>query len=231
MRYLGIAVLAVSVVACSSVKKELSGGGGSQVSDADLGRLGPDQLGPVNHARAKVAQSEDQVARDKLAEQDAEHQKDLAKADDAAAKADQQSAEAQQKIANDTRAPKQEQKAQSAMRQAELHKQMADAHQKFADKLIDARKAQVDVANKQLELANAQLEQAKLQALQQAKIPAASKYNQGEFLDRVSKAQQDVQQAEDKARESSTQAQASQATWNQLRQQYQAKAGEAAPRG
>jgi CRISPR/Cas system CSM-associated protein Csm2 small subunit len=231
MRYVGIALLAVCVVACSSVKKELSGSGGAKVSDEDLGRLGSDQLGPVNQARTKVAQAQDNVARSKLAEQDADHQKELAKADGAAAKADAQNAEAQQKIANDTRSPQQEQRAQTLTQNAQLRKQVSDAHEEFAKKLGDARSAEVEVANEQLDLANAQLEQARLQALQEAKVPAATKYNQGEILDRVSKAQQDVQQAQEKATQASTQAQASQTTWNQLRQQYQAQAGGAAPGG
>jgi chromosome segregation ATPase len=220
-------VLALAAVAgCASMR-----GGArqnapvAQVSDADFGRLAPGQMAPVDQARQFLASAKDEQGRAKLRQQDTMHEADLAKADQAAAASDAQRAEAQAKIANDSREPALLEQARQLREQAQQHKSAADAHADYAKRLAEARQASVQAADQQVALGEAKVEWAKLQALQQANIPAAGKYDAGQFQTRVNEAQKSFDVALQKARELEGQATASQQRWEELQKQIQARGG------
>jgi chromosome segregation ATPase len=197
----------------------------AQVSDADFGRLAPGQMAPVDQARQFLASAKDEQGRAKLRQQDTMHEADLAKADQAAAASDAQRAEAQAKIANDSREPALLEQARQLREQAQQHKSAADAHADYAKRLAEARQASVKAADQQVALGEAKVEWAKLQALQQANIPAAGKYDAGQFQTRVNEAQKSFDVALQKARELEGQATASQQRWEELQKQIQARGG------
>jgi hypothetical protein len=196
---------------------------GPQVADTDFGRLGPTQTASVDEARHFVASARDELARAKLRLQEARNELSLAKADQVDASADAQRAETDRKVAEQSRAPADVERSTAMQERAKLHKSAADAHVEYANRLIQANEASVDAANKQVELADARVEWARLQALQQAGVPAATKYDPNAFQSRVASAQKGFDDALRHARELHGQASASQQRWQDAQRQLQAR--------
>ena len=218
--------IAVAATACASTRAEKS-----EVSAADLGRLSPEQMGPVDEARQARATAVDEEARARLRQQEAQHERDLAQADVTAADASAQQAEAQSKIANETRRPDQLERASRLQERARAQKEVATAHLEYANRLFDARQAEAETAAKQIEFRDARLEKAKLDAMRQAKVPASSAYDTGRFQSRVHDSQQSYEEARKQSRELDGQATSSQRRWKDLQRQFQAKGRGAAPTG
>jgi chromosome segregation ATPase len=221
MRRIAIAVAITAITACATSKAARETG---QVSDEDFARLPPGQMGPVDQARAQLRKSQDDLARVKLQAQQVSHEDDLAKAEQTAADAKIQQAQAQLKMAQDRGDQKAIAQANRAVETAKLQRQAADAHLDYVNKLASARQAQVEAAQGRVGLMQARVEQAKLQALQQAGIPAASKYDPAVFRRNVADAEVAYSQAQGKARDQMAQAQASLQQWHKLRGEYQAMA-------
>jgi hypothetical protein len=175
MRIKGIVTLAFAAVMGCMHGGARSEARSSTVSEADVGRLGPEQEGLVDEARQALATARDARSRTTLRLQQAQNEEGTAKADQQGADADQKVADAQQKVANDSRAPGALEKARHLQEQAKAHKQAADLHLEYANKLLDERKAEVQAAEQQVRVAQARVEWSKLQALEQANNPAAAK--------------------------------------------------------
>jgi colicin import membrane protein len=195
----------------------------STVSDADVGRLGPEQEGLVNQARQALNVARDALSRTSLRLQQARNEEGTAKADQQAAEADQKVADAQQKVANDSRAPEALEKARQLQARAKAHKQVADLHAEYAHKLIEEREAEVQAAERQVKVAEARVEWSKLQALEQAGNPAATKYEAGRFQTAVNDAQGELDQATQKARSLEAQATAARQRWEDSQRRVQAE--------
>ena len=210
---------ALAVMACAH------GGAPAQVSDADFGRLQQGQTQPIDQARQEQAMAREELARGKLRLQQAEHETALAKADVTAADSDAKRAGAVATAANSNREPRQLEEANRLKDSAQLHKQEADAHVAYASKLVDARKAELSALQKRLDLADAQLDQAKLEALQQADIPASTKYDAGKFQTRVANARKDFDEAQQKAQKMGAEASSAQQAFLSAQRQFQARAG------
>ena len=194
----------------------------AQVSQADFSRLTPDEMGPVNEAREFLASAREEQGRAKLRQQDTMHEADLAKADQQAADSDEQRALTQAKMANDSRDLAQLEQARDFQERARLHKSEAEAHAQYAAKLAEARKADVQSANDQVALGEAKLEWSKLQALQQANVPAAGKYDPTGFQARVDDAKKKCDQSLQKASDLEGQASSLEQLWLDLQQQLRA---------
>jgi hypothetical protein len=192
-------------------------GRASTVSEADVGRLEPGQEGLVNQARQALDGARDALSRTRLKLQQAQNEEGVAKADLQAAEADQKVADAQRKMANDSRAPDAVEKARRLEEQAKAHEQAADLHVQYARKLIELRKAEVQVAERHVELAQARVEWSKLQALEQARNPAATKYDPGRFQTAVNEAQGGLDEATQNARALEGQATAARERWEDSR--------------
>jgi hypothetical protein len=223
-----LVALLVLAAACAGARGARETTASTRVPDEDVGRLDPSQTQPVERARQFRGSARDEQARASLRLQQAQHETDAAKADQEAAKADEQRAENQQKVANESRDPAELERARQTKEQAQLHKSMADAHADYAKRLVEARKASLDAAEKQVVLGDARLESAKLQALQQARVPAASKYDATKFDSQTNDAQKKFDESMQKARDLDAQAAASQRRWEELQRQLQARTG--APR-
>ncbi|HEX9052842.1 MAG TPA: hypothetical protein VF841_20105 [Anaeromyxobacter sp.] len=189
----------------------------STVADTDVGRLGPEQEGLVNQARRTLDGARDALSRTRLRLQQAQNEEGIAKADRQAAEADQKVADAQQKVANDSRAPEAVEKARRLQEQARAHKQTADLHVEYAGTLIRQREAEVQAAERQVGLAQARVEWSKLQALEQARDPAATKYDPGRFQTAVNDAQGKADEATRNARSLEAQATAARQHWEDTR--------------
>ncbi|ACL63584.1 conserved hypothetical protein [Anaeromyxobacter dehalogenans 2CP-1] len=193
------------------------------VSDADFGRLGPDQLGPVGPARADAAAAHDAVARAKLRLQEAKREQGYAEADRTAAEADLQRAATEAKGANSAGDTAWKARAQALADTAGLRRQAADAHLVFAKRLAEARQADVDAAEAHADAAQARLEQAKLQALARAGIPAAGKYDARRFDAHLAKAVAAEREAQARAGETGRAAVAAEDGWRALQRRWEAR--------
>jgi colicin import membrane protein len=223
MRIKGIVLLAFAAIMGCMHGGAQSEARSSTVSDADIGRLGPEQEALVDQARQAQSIAKDALSRTSLRLQQAQNEEGVAKADQELAEADQRVADAQQKVANDSRAPDELEKARQLQEQAKTHKQVADLHREYAKKLIAQRKAEVQEAEQQVKVAEARVDWSKLQALEQAGNPAASKYDAGRFQTAVNDAQGDLDQTARKARELEVQATMARQRWEDYQQRLEAR--------
>jgi colicin import membrane protein len=194
----------------------------STVSDADAGRLGPEQVGLVNQARQGLDDARDALSRTSLRLQQARNEEGIAKADRQAAQADQKVAAAQQKVADDSRAPDALEQARLLQARAAAHGHAAELHVAYATKLIGEREAEVQAAERQVKVAQARVEWSNLRALEQAGNPAATKYDAGRFQTAVNDAQGEYAQAARKAQSLELQATEARQRWEDARRQVQA---------
>lgn len=193
----------------------------SKVSDADVGRLGPEQGRLVDEARQALSVAKDARSRTSLRLQQAQNEEGTAAADQQAAEADQKVADAQQKVANDSRAPEALERARELQEQAKTNKQAAELHREYAKKLIEQRKAEVEAAEQQVKVAEARVEWSKLQALEQAGNPASTKYDAGPFQKAVNDAQVDADKAMQHAQQLEAQATAARQRWEDSQRRAQ----------
>ena len=189
------------------------------------GRLSPEQMQPIEQARQERSTAVQEVNRTKLRLQQAQQEADMAKADEAAAKADATRSDAMAKAANESREPQSMQQASHLREAADLHQKQAQAHTEYAKKLVDARKAAVAAAEQRQKLAENQMEWSKLEALQQANIPAATKYDPGKLQTGVNDDRKELSQREQKAHQLEGDAMTAYRTYQDARQQFQARAG------
>ncbi|WP_248353252.1 hypothetical protein [Anaeromyxobacter oryzae] len=192
------------------------------MSEADVGRLGPEQEALVHQARLALGVANDSLSRTRLRLQQAQNEEGAAKADQQAAAADQKVADAQQKLANESRAPDELEKARQLQEQARVHKQVADLHAEYASKHIDQRKAEVEAAERQVKVAEARVEWSKLQALEQAQNPAATKYDAGRFQTAVNDAQGEFAAATQNAKSREVQATTARQQWEESQRRLEA---------
>ncbi len=222
MKRIACAFSLAAMAGCAFMRGGAPSAPPAQVSQADFSRLAPDEMGPVKEAREFLASAREEEGRAKLRQQDTVHEADLAKADQQAADSDEQRAVTQAKMANDSREAAQLEQARQFQEQARLHKSEADAHAQYAAKLAEARKADVQSAEDQVALGEAKLEWAKLQAMQQAKVPAAGKYDPTSFQSRVDNAKKKCDQSLQTASDLEEQASSLKQLWQDLQQQRQA---------
>ena len=220
-----LAILAAAAVSCAGARGERASTAETRIPDEDVGRLAPGQTAPVEQARQFHGSARDEQARASLRLQQAQHEVEVAKADQQAAKADAARAATEQKTANESRDPADLERARQMTEQAQLHEKMAHAHLDYASQLVEARKASLDAAGKQVALGDARLESAKLRALQQAGVPAATKYDPGKFQSQLDDAQKSFDGAMQKARGLDGQAAASRRSWEDLQRRMQARGG------
>lgn len=221
MSRLSLALAVFLVAGCSMIHRNRAEF--KPVSEADFGRLQPNQLGPVDQARSAVFGAHDEVSRAKLRLQQAENEVEMARADQTAARAVQQRAQAQQDAAKNSNDPSAKAQSQEAAAAAELQARSAQGHMAYAQKLVAARQAEVDAADRHVAVREAELERARLTALTEAGVPAATKYNPATFDARVAGAQQEYAQRKADADQRLSEAQQNENAWRALHAQYQAR--------
>jgi hypothetical protein len=201
------------------------------VSDSDYGRVPPAQTAVVDEARTGMFQARDELARAKLRQTEAAQATNLAQADISVAEAELQRAAARMKMAQESNDPTQLAQARDMNEAAQLRLNTAKARSDYAQKLQAARAQEVAAAEKQIALQEMRVEQAKLQALQQAQVPAAGKYD-GQALDaRVAAVSKEFNEASSNARTALDSAMNAERHWQELQRQLQARANDPAPRG
>ena len=220
--------LALAVAACAGNRS--GQGDAPRVADADLGRLGQEQMQPVDDARRYLSSARDELARARLRLEQTKQEVGLAGADQQSADADQQRAAAQARIAEQSREPAQLERARQMQEKAQLAKGAAEARLDWAGKLVASRQTAEQAAQRQVQLGEARLEQSKLRALQVVGIPAAGKYDPARFQTQVDGTQQAFDAELAKAREQEGQAVAAQQHYEDLQRRMQASGG-AAPTG
>jgi hypothetical protein len=200
-----------------------SGGSTATVADADFAQLQASQLGPVDQARQDMMRANDEQARAQLRLREAQHEDQLATADEKSAQAAAEQARTRHQIATETRDQAKLEQAEAMGEQVGLQQRAADAHADYAKKLIDARQASADAADKKAALAESNLEVAKLRALRSANVPTAGKYDMVAFEQRVQKAQAAYQSAQQKAKDQEWWAQKAQRIYGDAKSEFQAQ--------
>ena len=225
MRPLAVLALGASLAAgCRSAPKRVLAPPVPTVSPADLGRLAPEQMGPLQEARGDLDAARDAVARARLRLQDARHEESYARADRTQADADRQRAEAELRGAREAGDALQGARATELVEAAALRAQAADARLDYARRLVAAREADARAAEAGVRRGEWEVERAKLTALREAGIPAASKYDPAPLERRVSDAARAEDAARARARDLEHQAAAAHARWRGLVDRYEARA-------
>jgi len=219
MRKIAIALGACVVLACAGTQKPAT------VSDADYGRLAPGQTGPVDEARSELSTAGDAAARAKLRQTEAKHELELAQADEKAAEAARLKAASAAKSAKESNDPAKVESARNVSDTAELRKRTADAHVDYAKKLQAFRDAEVEAANQKVSYLEARVERSKLAALQDAQVPAATKYDASMLDAQVSKAQAGMQEAHSKVGSAKAEMGNAGKAWKELDRELQARGG------
>jgi len=224
MRTLAIvAALAASALACRSAPK----GPGEQVptvADADLGRLSPDEMGPVQRARAALDETRDAVARARLRLQDSRHEQEWANAEKASAEGDRLRAAAELSSAKEAGDQRLFGLASERVAAAELRTQAAAARLEYAGKLAQARDAEVRTAEAKVRRAQWEVERAKLAALGKAGLPAASKYDPAPIERRIAEATRAEEGARARSRDLGASARVAYDKWRSISDRYEARA-------
>lgn len=228
MRKVLLAVVMIVLAACAGSKKATKP---VTVSDSDYGRLAPQQTAAVDQARSALGTARDELARAKLRQTEAAQATNLAQADIGVAQAELQRADARAKLANESMEPAQLAEARNLAESAKLRQAAAKARVDYAQKVQAARAAEVAAAEKRVAFEEVRVEQAKLQALQQAQVPAAAKYDGAQLDGRVVAAQKEMNEATASAQNALSQATAAEQRWHELNRQLQARAGSPGPRG
>lgn len=161
----------------------------STVSDSDYGRLSAGQTRPVDEARAHLALAQDELGRAKLSVVNDQHMGELARSDQAVASAETSRAVAETKAGKESNEPAQMQQARESTQAAEMSHQVADARLAYSKKLAASQAAHVTALERKVELMAEKVNVAKLQALDNAGVAAAGKYDRAQAMQRVVDAQ------------------------------------------
>jgi hypothetical protein len=141
---LAAALTALSTTACSSTpKKAVAEQPVRTVADADLGRLGPDQMGALQTARGALHEARDAVARARLRLLESKHEDNWANAEKASAEGDRLRAAAELAAAKEAGDQGRAGLAAERAEAAALRGQAADARLEYARRLVTARDAEV----------------------------------------------------------------------------------------
>jgi hypothetical protein len=222
---LAAALAAISTTACSSTPKKAAAEQPVRtVADADLGRLGPDEMSALQTARGALHEARDAVARARLRLQESKHEDNWATAEKASAEGDRLRAAAELAAAKEAGDQGRAGLAAERAEAAALRGQAADARLEYARRLVAARDAEVKAAEARARRAEWEVERSKLTALREAGNPAATKYDAAPIDARVTEALRAEQAAQARARELGSSARASFDKWRSLADRYEARA-------
>jgi hypothetical protein len=222
-RTLVLAAALAAAAACTSTPKKTAQQPPPTVADADLARLAPEDMAPVQAARGALFEARDAGGRARLRLQEARHEEGWANADRAAAESDRLRAAAEMTAARDAGDLRRAAAAEELAAAAALRAQAADARLDYARKLVQARDAEVAAAEAGARRAEWDLERSKLSALRQANVPAASKYDPAPMEKVLAEAVQAEEAARARARDLGGAARAAYDTWRSLHDRYQAR--------
>jgi hypothetical protein len=192
------------------------------VSDDVLARVPPDRMAEVNQARDDVNKAKDNLARENLRLNQARKYVEVAKNESKMAE-DQlnrdKAAQDAASYARDNQAATQSQSAMGLARQREL---VAQAHGKAAGDLVAYAQERVNAAQKAVDLSNARLEQSKLKAVQASGDPATKDIDGDAIARRVEDSRVALEQERAKVMQAKANASASRSSWVTLRDQLPA---------
>jgi hypothetical protein len=209
-----IAALAIATgCAGSSATKK---GPPSTVSDSDYGRLAAGQTRPVDEARAQLALAQDELGRAKLSVVNDQHMGELARSDQAVASAEASRAVAETKAGQESNEPAQMQQARESTQAAQTSQQVADARLAYSKKLATSQAAHVTALERKVELMTEKVNVAKLQALDNAAVAAAGKYDRAQAMQRVVDAQRAFDGATSAAAAAAAEATTAKEHWRRL---------------
>jgi hypothetical protein len=208
-----IAIFVIWVAMAAGCARNAASG---KVSEADYARLDASQTRRVDEARSQLALARDELGRAKLGVVTDQHEGELARSDQASAAADVSRAAAETRIGKDSNEPGQLQQARDDTQTAQRCKEVADARLAYSKKLATSQSARVAAAERKVDLMTEKLNLAKLQALEDAAVPAAGKYDRATTMQQVVDAQRAHDRATATAATASSETTAAKDLWQEL---------------
>jgi len=181
---------ALSLAGCG-----LFGKSSESVTPEQLAKIPPDQMGPINDARAELQKAQDEVSRRDQALKSSQNEVNVANEQMNVVKAQIDATKALLTKANFDNNSEEGQKAlrQQTMNQAQ--QEVAQAQIKAADAEVDLRKAQKREAEAQRDLAQAKLDLTAGEALKAIGDPAGKNMNIDSMRAKVEERSKQVEQA------------------------------------
>lgn len=192
------------------------------VSDEVLARVPANQMASVDQARADVNKAKDAVARENLRLNQAKKYVDVANNEVKVSQDQLNRDKAAQEAANYARNDQGATQSQSAMGMARQREQVATAHVKAANELVTYSQARVSAAEKAVDLANARLEDAKFKAVKASGDRAAQDIDGQAIAKRVEDSRVALEQERAKVSQAKANASAARTSWIALRDQLPA---------
>jgi hypothetical protein len=192
------------------------------VSDEVLARVPANQMASVDQARADVNKAKDTVARENLRLNQAKKYVDVANNEVKVSQDQLARDKAAQDAANYARNDQATTQSQSAMGLARQREQAAEAHVKAANELVNYAQARVTASEKAVDLANARLEDAKYKAVKASGDRAANDIDAQAIAKRVEDARVALEQERTKVGQAKSNASAARSSWITLRDQLPA---------
>jgi len=192
------------------------------VSDDVLARVPPDRMAEVNQAREDVNKAKDNLARENLRLNQAKKYVDVANNEVKVSEDQLNRDKAAQDAASYARNNQATTESQSAMGLAREREQVAQAHVKAANDLVAYAQARVNAAQKAVDLSNARLEQSKFKAVQASGDPAVKNIDGDAIAKRVEDTRVGLEQERNKVSQAKANAAASRSSWVALRDQLPA---------
>ena len=152
-RLAGVTTILLSLSACGGGTSARDRTTAPKIDDAWLARVSPENLAPVEDARAQRQAQEDELNRAKVAQQDAENQLTIAKNEERTAKAAVDTAKARLEAAKQQGQAPETNQAQVGLEKARLAHRVAEANRERADQAVEAAKARVTGQEKEVKLA------------------------------------------------------------------------------
>jgi colicin import membrane protein len=216
-----ISVLASTMLfaACSHFKSN------EEVSKEQIARVPPQNMASVNQARVKLAQAEDEVARQQLGVKSAKDEVNVANDEVNVAQAEIDRLNSTLKKAETDR-------KSATIRQTKQQLRVANAKLDAAKARLESAKAGVDLANAKLaeaeaerDLAKDQLEYQQYLALKQSGDPEWKKVNANGILSRIDEDKKKIDSAKQQIAHQQTEAAQRRAAWQAALQNYQRLSG------
>ncbi len=205
--------------------------GAKTVSQTDLGSLQSSQLGPVDEAQAALSSARQAKAQAQQRLQQAQSSLKVAQPGQQSAQASIDEAEARLAQAKQGGDPAAIAQAKQALKVANDYKVEERDRVAYLQREIDAADAELSATEKRIDLAKAKLEQSRLEALREAKSPAANKYQGWEFDKAVADRGRDYASAKSEADKAQAKAQRSFDAWQLSKNQVASEKGLEPARG
>jgi chromosome segregation ATPase len=221
-RAAGMAATVFLLAACGGAREARDTSTAPKIDEAWLARVPPEDMAPVEDARTQLRAQEDELSRARVAKQDAENQRTVARNEEETAKAAVKTAESQLKAAEAQGQAPEIAEARAALERARLARQVAEANRQRADQAVEVADARIEAQEAEVKLARNFVSQAEYRALLANGDTRAAELDPAAFDQAIATSQNEANQAQARVQQREQKLQTAARRHDQLRQQLQA---------